>query len=523
MAEKNKQNLVPRPPIVVVMGHIDHGKTTLLDFIRKTKVTEAEAGGITQHVGAYEVEVKDKEDKNRKITFLDTPGHEAFSKIRQRGAKIADIAILVVAADDGVKQQTEEALNVIKETNTSFVVAINKTDREAANPDKVKKELSERNVLVEEWGGKVPCVSISAKTGQGVDELLEMVLLLADLEDLKTNPEEPASGVIIESCIDPKRGIAATLIIQNGILKRGMCVNAKESVAPVRIFENFLGKQINEAPASSPVKIIGFNKLPEAGAEFHAFESKKGAEGAAMNCLEQKQKAKKAAQGGEPRPVAGREIAQPAAVPAEDAAEKTIIPLVIKTDAIGSKEAVSKLIEKLQTEQVSFNVLKNEVGDIAEDDIRLAASGKNSIVIGFNIKCADAVKALAERYDATIKLFNIVYELEDWLKEQMEKRKPAEKKEEITGKLKVLKTFGDEKNKKIIGGEIIEGKISTGNYVKILRRDFPLGSGRILEMRVFKNKVAEGSAGEQVGLLIQTKNDIAPRDILEARENPIQS
>lgn len=269
MPKAKNNNSVPRPPIVVVMGHIDHGKTTLLDYIRKTKVTEKEAGGITQHVSAYKIDIK-----NRPITFLDTPGHEAFSKIRKRGAKIADIAILVIAVDDKVNIQTEEALKFIQEAKIPFIIAINKMDKENANSDNIKKQLSEKNVLTEDWGGKIPSINISAKTGQGIDDLIEMIILLADLEDLSAEGG-PASGLILESHTDPKRGIAATLIIQNGTLKQGMCITSEDSFSPVRIFEDFTGNPIKEASASSPVKIIGFDKPPKAGAKFESFACKK--------------------------------------------------------------------------------------------------------------------------------------------------------------------------------------------------------------------------------------------------------
>ncbi len=306
MKEGEKNNSMTRPPIVVVMGHIDHGKTTLLDFIRKTKVAEKEAGGITQHIGAYEIEVRpEAEPKSResetnrgiprqmprafgseaqarrddfanirKITFIDTPGHEAFSKMRSRGAKIADLAILVVAAEDGVKTQTLEAIQTIKEAKIPFIVAINKIDKENANPDRVKRELAASEVYVESMGGKTPSVNISAKKGEGISELLEMIILVSEMEDLKADPNCPASGIVIESHLDPKRGISATLVIQNGALRKKMFINAGGAIAPVKIFENFLGQPLEEARFSSPVRIVGFNKLPEAGANFQAYESR---------------------------------------------------------------------------------------------------------------------------------------------------------------------------------------------------------------------------------------------------------
>ncbi len=513
MAEKEKNNLIPRPPIVVVMGHIDHGKTTLLDFIRKTKITEKEVGGITQHVGAYEVKIKDKTGKERLITFLDTPGHEAFSKIRARGAKTADVAVLVVAAEEGVKPQTEEALAAIKEAGLPFVIAVNKIDKESANPDKVKKEFSEKGAFVEEWGGNIPCVNISAKTGQNIEELLELILILGDLEELKTNPDESASGVILESHIDGKRGLTATLLIQNGRLKQGMFVASKTSISPVRIFEDFLGKSIKEASASSPVRIVGFNGLPEAGAEFRAYDSRKEAEAAARKYLTQMEE--KAVKHANP------EIPEVEGLPA-GRQEKLLIPIVIKSDVIGSKEALEKELEKLsggdEEQKVAFNLLRSAIGDINEDDIKLASSGKKSVILGFNVKCPESMKLLAERLDVSVQIFDIIYKMEDWLKEEMEKRKPLEQKEEVIGKIRIIKLFGAEKNKKNVGGEIISGKAMTDRYVKIFRRDFLLGDGHMMEMRKFQTTIREAGEGEQIGLLIQTKTDIALNDTLEIIE-----
>ena len=502
---EKKDNIAVRPPVVVVMGHIDHGKTTLLDFIRKTKVTEKEAGGITQHIGAYEVVAEDKDGVSRPITFLDTPGHAAFSKIRSRGAKIADIAILVVAADDGVKQQTEEAINAIKEAKVPFIVAINKMDKEFANSDKVKKELSEKEVFVEGWGGNVPAVNISAKTGEGVDDLLELVLLSADMENLTANLNELASGVVLESKLDMKRGLAATLLARNGVLKQGMFIVAKDALAPVRLFENFLGQKITEAGASKPVNIVGFDKAPEVGVVFQSFESKKDAEKFIRNQVKATIETR-------------RESFSASGSKDETAA---FVPVVIKTDVVGSREAVEKLIEKLQTEsenKVFFNILRSETGDISEDDVKLASSGKNAIILGFNVKCSDSVKILTEKLNVSVVLFNIIYELEKWFKEETERRTPKVEIDSILGKAKILKIFNDEKSRKIIGVEVVLGKILPHKYARIFRREFLLGEGKIIEIRKFQNIIEEAVEGDQVGLLLQTKVDLAARDILEVFE-----
>jgi translation initiation factor IF-2 len=518
MPKDKKTTKTQRPPIVVVMGHIDHGKTTLLDFIRINKVegagkdksrpvTEQESGGITQHVGAYEVIAKNKEGKEKTITFIDTPGHEAFSQIRSRGAKIADVAILVIAADDGVKKQTEEALAAIKEAEIPFIVAINKMDKENADTEKVKKELTERQVFLENWGGKVPGIDISAKTGQGIDELLEMILLVSELEDLKTDTDLPATGYVLESHIDKKRGMAATLIIQDGTLKQGMCIAAKDAVSPVRIFEDYLNNSIKEATASSPIHIVGFNKLPEAGAQFQSFKSKKEAEKSGAATCEK---------------ILEKPLEEIKEEETEEEKEKAIIPIIIKADVLGSVEALKEQIKKLEEEKIAINILRAEVGDVNEDDVKHASSGKNAIILGFRVKCPDCNNLLAERFDVQVKIFEIIYELEKWLKEEIEKRRPVESEESVLGTVKILKIFNVEKNKKVVGGEVTSGKIVTDKEVKILRRDFEIGRGKILELRKFQEKIQETGEGEQIGIRIQTKSDIAPKDTLEVLEGDIK-
>lgn len=482
-----------RPPIVVVMGHIDHGKTTLLDFIRKTKVTEGEAGGITQHVAAYEIKVSLDSARDKKvITFLDTPGHEAFSKIRSRGAKIADIAILVIAGDDKVNMQTEEAIEAIQLANIPFVIAINKIDKESANSEKIKKELSEKGIHLEGWGGKIPSVDISAKTGQGVDELLEMLALMSDLEELKTDISKDASGFVVESHLDKKRGIAATLVIQDGSLKQGMCIVSGEASAPVRIFEDFAGKPIKSAKASLPIVIVGFDKLPQAGAEFKSFKNKKDASCSIEQISE-----------------------TGSTTELESTKGKTVVPVIIKADVAGSVEALEKQFLKSQTENVVLNILRADVGDINEDDLKLASSGDKPIVLGFHIKFSQNMRLLAERLEVEVKLFDIIYEAEEWLTEEIKKREPKEEKEEVVGKIKILRIFRDEKSKKIIGGDVLSGKILLGKDVKIFRRDFFLGEGKITELQQQEDKKEEVLEGEQFGAMIQTKVNIAPSDRME--------
>ncbi len=489
MKETEKNNSTVRPPIVVVMGHIDHGKTTLLDFIKKTKVAEKEAGGITQHIGAYEIE-----HEGKRITFIDTPGHEAFSKMRARGARIADLAILVVAAEDGVKAQTLEAIQTIKEAKIPFIVAINKIDKENANPDRVKSELAEKEVYVESMGGKTPSVNISAKKGEGISELLEMIILVNEMEDLKANPNCPATGVVIESHLDPKRGISATLIIQNGTLRKKMFINAGGAIAPVKIFENFLGKPLEEAQFSSPVKIIGFSKLPEAGANFNTFVSKNDAE------------------------AAGELKEQIPCLTTENARtkeHKITIPIIIKSDVSGSLEAIQKEIMKLANDDVGLNIIRLNVGNINEDDVKLAASSKNTVLIGFSVKADNNIVQMAERLGVTLVIFDIIYKINEWLEAEIKKRLPAPTNEELLGTAELIKVFNKETNKQVIGGKVLTGKIVSGKYVKIIRRGIVLTKGKILELQHNRMKVSEIGENEEFGALVDIKNELAKKDLME--------
>ncbi len=490
MENKTKNNLIPRPPIVVVMGHIDHGKTTLLDFIRKTKIAEKESGGITQHIGAYEIE-----HQGKKITFIDTPGHEAFSKMRSRGARIADLAILVVAADDGVKAQTTEALNAIKEAKIPFIVAINKTDKENADPEKTKRELAEKEVYLEGMGGKTPAINISAKTGQGISELLEMVLLVSEMEDLKADKNCPASGVVVESHLDPKRGLASTLIIQNGTLRKKMFINASGAIAPVKIFENFLGRAVEEASFSSPIKIIGFDKLPEAGANFRSYESRSEAENAESG-------------GQSPCPVSGTFK--------EMGGYKIVIPIIIKADVSGSGEALEKEIMKLSTEEAGINIIRSGVGNITEDDIKLASD--DTIIVGFRVKAETGIIQMAERQRIILAFFDIIYKVNEWLAEEIIKRVPKEAAEEILGTAEIVKIFNQEKNKQVVGGRVLSGRAVSGKYVRISRRGTQIAKGKILELQHFKMKVSEVEEGKEFGALIEIKNELAKGDLMEIYE-----
>jgi len=497
MKEENNKKI--RPPVVVIMGHVDHGKSTLLDYIRKTNVVGCEAGGITQCISAYEVSVKDENKNDRLITFLDTPGHEAFSKMRARGAEAADIAILIVSAEDSVKAQTIEAYNTIIESGIPCIVAINKIDRPNANIEKTKMDLIEKGIYLEGLGGDIPYVLISAKEGTGISDLLNMIILFADMQDFTGNPQKNASGIIIESQRNSKRGIEATCIIKDGTLKSGMFVATSNAIVNTRILENFLGKQIKEVSFSSPIKLVGFNKVPEVGDTFQSFNSKKEAEKYIKLSNEIKEDEKKINKD-------------------KISTQGKVIPIIIKTDVLGTIEAIEKEIEKLNNEEIAFKIIGKGVGTVNESDIKLAGVDKESIVIGFNTKIDSSARDLNESLGIEIKIFDIIYKLVDWLKEIIENRRPRQEITEVTGSLKVLKTFGSTKDKKVVGGKVINGKITSSSKIKIIRRENELGTGKISELQMNKMKTREVTEGSECGLQVETKIDIAPGDILEAFE-----
>ncbi|MEK7130889.1 MAG: translation initiation factor IF-2 [Patescibacteria group bacterium] len=496
MKKKQVKIEVPavRPPIVVVMGHVDHGKSTLLDYLRKANITAGEAGGITQHIGAYEVEIK-HDGKKRKITFLDTPGHEAFFQMRTRGATIADIAILVVSADDGVQPQTIEACNIIKEAEMPFLVAINKIDKPGADPEKIKVQLAENGVYLEGYGGNVPFVKISGKTGEGVPEMLDVTLILADMEDLQADATQNASGIVIESNIDPKRGISSTLLIKNGTLKKGMSLLAGKATAPVRILENFLGKTMEEASFSSPIRITGFNSLPAIGEEFKAYADKNKAEIALSEIVE-----------------SGSAVLAKNTNKNGKKESDVSIRLIVKTDTAGSLEALEKELMKLQDDEVVLTFLRGGVGNVNEDDARFASISKNCVIVGFNTSIDSSAKETIERYATPFFLSNIIYKISDWLKGEIAKKKAEIPREEIVGVAKILKTFSRQKNKQVIGGRIISGKIVDGKSFKIKRRDVEIGLGKITNLQQGKQEVKEVSDNLEFGAMTENKIEIARDD-----------
>lgn len=495
MAKKSvsPNQLSVRPPVVVIMGHIDHGKSTLLDCIRQANVTATEAGGITQAVSAYEATVQGA-DGEAKITFIDTPGHEAFSGMRAHGAAIADLAILIVAADDGVKPQTREALKVIREAKLPFIVAINKTDKAGANPERVKQELAEAEVLVEGYGGSVPVATLSAKTGEGVPELLELIVLAAEMEELTTDASRPASGFVLESKRSPQTGVLTTLVIKDGTLQAGDWLVAGNEMARVKRLNDFLGRSQPTLAASAPAQASGFEGLPEAGTPFVVVADKKAAE-------------------------AGRR-SRPGAAPLASAptTEGVEIPLVVKSAVAGSLDAVRREILKTATPAVGLRVVAEGVGQITENDVKLAAGSRHSVILGFGVTADRQALAAAEKLGLTIQTFDIIYHLSEWLSTEVARRTPRVETEETLGRAKVLKIFSLDRSKQVIGGVVSEGRLLVGKAVRISRRETELARGKILELRQQKIIVKEVPENTQFGALLEAKIALAPGDVIECFE-----
>lgn len=493
----------PRPPIVAIVGHIDHGKSTLLDYIRKTNVVEGEAGGITQHLSAYEAVHKNAAGEHR-ITFLDTPGHEAFHAMRSRGLEVADVAILVVSSEDGVKPQTIEALKLIEGVKIPYIVALTKIDKPSAHVEKAKMSLLEHGIYLEGLGGNVPYVGVSGKSGEGVPELLDLILLAAELEGISADPGLPARGVVIEARVDSRRGNTATLIIQDGTLTSGTYIVSGESTAPVRIMENFLGKPIKEAGAGSAVVIVGFTPLPRVGDTWKQVQNKKEAEALAAQSAQ----------------AARKPAARAAQAPQEDEEEKLhiILPLVIKTDVAGTAEAVMHELDKIpKDERLEVRVVSRGVGPVSESDVRSAGSGTPpGIVVGFNVKAEGVARELAERLGVEIGLFDIIYKLSEWLAAELDKRQPREHQEEATGSARVLKIFSTGKGKVILGGRVEEGALGLGQEVKIIRHEVELGRGIIVSLQAQKADTKEVEKGKEFGAQIKTSCEPAQGDTLQA-------
>lgn len=496
MKSQNAIKSVARPPVVVVMGHIDHGKSKLLDFIRQTNIVDQEAGGITQHTSAYEVQHETSEGV-KKITFLDTPGHEAFTKMRSRGALVADIAILVVSAEDGVKSQTLDALNAIKEVGIPYIVAINKIDKPNADVEKTKMTLMEHGIYLEGSGGDVPWVAISAKRGDNIDELLDVLILASEMAELTAELGALAEGYVIESNVDPKKGISATLIIKSGTLKRGMCVVAENACAPVRICEDFKGDTISEATVSAPIRIVGWDNVPRVGSSFQTFEKKKDAETCAAKFIPSDQSIQ------DEEGVA-------------DSDETIIIPVVLKADVSGTLEALKREIKKCELDTVKLKLVSAGVGAISENDIRLLSGAKDPVIIGFNTTADSRALTLTDQAGMQVHTFSIIYKLTEWLEDVVTKRAPKKESREITAHIKVLKIFSQQKNTYVLGGHVNDGTLTKGTDLLVIRRSEELGVAKAVELQSQKLKADKITEGNDFGAKIESNVEIHESDELQA-------
>jgi len=490
MVKKEKQNLSLRPPVVVVLGHVDHGKSSLLEAIKDFKITAKESGGITQHVGAYEVEYNGK-----KITFIDTPGHEAFSAIRARGASIADIAILVIDAADAVQPQTKEAITVIKKAEIPMIVVLNKMDKPTADPEKIKRELSKIDVIVESMGGKIPSIEVSAKAKQGINDLLELILLVAEMADLKVDTKSSAEGVVIESYLDRFKGPVATLIVTNGILNKKDIIGTSSIVAKVKNLEDFLGESIEKAYPSQPVIILGCESCPGVGEKFKQYLTVEEAQ-ANVEKMEEK-----------------KEIVPP--VIAVEPGQK-VLNIILKADVSGSLEAIVDVLKNLPQDKVILRILKGENGDVNGSDVKLAEMS-NGQIIGFRVKVSPSVleglKRVREKR-VRIKTFDVIYDLVQEVRQTMEKSLEPEVVRQDIGKVRTLVVFWGEKNRQIVGGKVTEGELRKGLKIEVFREKEKVGEGKIINLQRNKKDVEKLIKGDECGILFEGNTKIQEGDIL---------
>jgi translation initiation factor IF-2 len=506
--EESAVEITPRPPVVTIMGHVDHGKTTLLDSIRETSVAEGEAGGITQHIGAYKVRITDKESPayGREIVFLDTPGHEAFTRMRSRGAKATDIVVLVVAADDGVMPQTIEAIDHAHAAEVPIIVAVNKIDKPDALPDRVKKQLADRGLVPEEWGGKTVFVDVSAKKKTNLNLLMEMICLVADLAELKATPERAATGVVLEAKLDRGRGPVATVLVQNGTLVAGDNFVVGNVYGKIRAMFDDRGAALQSAPPSTPVEILGMEGLPQAGDHFVVVADRDKARGISEY---REQKAREAA------------LAKSSRVSLEGLAEqiKTAgtkeLNIILKGDVGGSVEVLSDLLTKLSNEKVRLKLLRSGVGAITETDV-LLASASNAIIIGFNVRPERKAQELAEQEEVDIRLHSIIYELQDEIKRAMTGLLEPTIKETYQGRAEVLETFRIPKVGTIAGCRVTDGVIKNNSEVRLLRDNVVVFKGKVGSLRRFKDDAKEVTNGMECGISITNYGDIKARDVIEA-------
>ena len=501
--EDNEEDLKPRAPIVTIMGHVDHGKTSLLDYIRNTNVIAGEAGGITQHIGAYEVTLKD----GRHITFLDTPGHEAFTAMRARGAKVTDIAVIVVAADDAVMPQTKEAISHAQAANVPMIFAINKIDKDGANPEKIKEQLASMNILVESWGGKFQSQEISAKKGFQIDELLEKILLETDILELKANPEKPANGTIIEASLDKGRGYVATILVQNGTLRQGDMIVSGQHFGKVKAMYNERNSRLEEAPPSTPVLILGLNGAPQAGETFKVFADEADARETAYKrgqiLREQGMRAKKHITLDE----IGRRLAL---------GNFKELNVIIKGDVDGSVEALSDSLQKLSTEEIVIRVIHKAVGAITESDVTLA-NASDAIIIGFNVRPSMQANRLAEQEAIQIKLYSIIYNAIEEIRSAMEGMLEPTVEEKILANVEIRETYRFDKAT-VAGCYVLDGKIARNSRIRLVRDGIVIFTGELSSLKRFKDDAKDVSSNMECGLVVKNYNDVKVGDIVEAFE-----
>ncbi len=498
--EDDPKDLVERAPIVTIMGHVDHGKTTLLDYIRNTRVVEGEFGGITQHIGAYQVKVNGK-----LVTFLDTPGHEAFTAMRARGASVTDIAIIVVAADDGVMPQTIEAVDHAKAANVPIIVAVNKMDKPGANPDKVKNAMSELGLMPEEWGGDTIYVECSAKTGMGVENVLETILVVAEVKDLKANPKKLATGTVIEAKLDKGRGPVTTLLVQNGTLKQSDSLVVGTCYGKVRKMTNDLGQEIKEAYPGSPVEIIGLNDVPVAGDNFKAFEDDKDARSLAQARARARLEKERNASAAMTLDDLKSQI---------DAGSVKEIPVIVKSDVTGTAEAVASSLSKIDVDGVKVNVIRRAAGTINESDVILA-SVSHAVIYGFNVRPDANVRKKAQDEGVEIRLHNIIYKAVEEMEAAMKGMLAPVYEEVIIGQAEVRKTYKVSKIGTIAGCMVTEGKITRDCGIRLIRDGIVIYTGKLGSLRRFENDAKEVASGYECGMTIENFNDIKELDIIE--------
>lgn len=487
--EDPEESLQERCPVVVVMGHVDHGKTSILDRIRNAHVTDTEAGGITQHIGAYQVEYEGK-----KITFLDTPGHEAFTAMRARGANVTDIAILVVAADDGIMPQTIESINHAKAAGVSIIVAINKMDKEGADPDRVKQQLTEQSLVVEEWGGDVIAVPVSAKTGMGIDELLENILLVAEVKELKANPDRLARGTVVEARLDKGKGPVATLLVQNGTLKSGDVIIAGTSVGRIRTMTNDKGRSIKEAGPSTPVEITGLGEVPSAGDVFNAVADEK----LARELVEQRKHEAKEEQFQQHQKVTLDNLFSQIAE-----GEMKELPIIVKADVQGSVEAVKQSLEKLSNDEVRVKVIHGGVGAVSESDVMLA-NASNAIIVGFNVRPDPVAKQNAEQSGVDIRLYRIIYDAIEEITDAMKGMLAPKYREVETARIEVRQVYKISNVGTVAGSYVLDGKVGRNNEIRVVRDGIVIAEDKMSSLKRFKDDAKEVAAGFECGITLES-------------------